>query len=69
MNNDQPQPARQQELTPELALNTIYSALRQLKGTADEHDLLKSCTLKINEVIERDKQVNIKPMEELKVLK
>lgn len=33
----------QNQPTPEQAFNTINSAVRQLKLSADEHDILRSC--------------------------
>ena len=56
--NEGPQNQQQQELTPEIALNTLYGAVRKLPASADDHDLLKNCALKIAEVIERDKQMS-----------
>lgn len=50
----------QNQPTPEQALNTVHSAVRQLKLSADEHDILRTCMQVLANVV-TPKQADEKP--------
>lgn len=43
--------------TPEQAFNTINSAVRQLKLSADEHDILRSCLQVVANLVSASQEV------------